>query len=68
MTAPHFHTVAEAKAAIKRIEHNASGPGAPSGKMAGPPTGSGGGSGKNDIASDSVVPKTKGGDWITNQK
>lgn len=57
MTAPHFHTVGEAKTAIKNIEHNPDGGN-------GPPSGIEGGSGKNDISGSSVTPKTKGGDWV----
>ena len=60
MTAPHFHTVSEAKAAIKKIEHNSNG-------TTGAPTGIAGGSGGNDI-SGSSNPKTKGGDWLKNSK
>lgn len=57
MTAPHFHTVNEAKAAIKKIQHNSDG-------TTGAPTGIAGGSGGNDIASDGISPKDKGGDWV----
>lgn len=63
MTAPHFHTVDEAKAAISRIEHNASGPGSPAGKKAGPPM-MGGGSGSNDTAGCMENKGPKGKDWI----
>lgn len=41
MTAPHFHTTAEAKAAIKKIEHNPDGGN-------GAPTGIAGGSVSNE--------------------
>ena len=62
---PHLHKVDEVKKAIASIEHNESGTGpGPSGKKAGPPSDSGGGSGSNDVASDSVVPKRKGADWL----
>ena len=63
MVAPHLHTEAEAKAAIKRIEHNMSGPGSPAGKNAGPPSGIAGGSAGNAIASD-LNKGPKGHDWI----
>jgi hypothetical protein len=63
---PHVHHVDEVKANISRIEHNSSGQGpGPSGKRGGAPTGIEGGSGGNEMASDEVVPKTKGGDWIS---
>lgn len=62
---PHVHSVDEAKANISRIEKNSAGQGpGPSGKHGGAPTGIEGGSGGNELASDSVVPKHKGGDWI----
>jgi hypothetical protein len=65
MTAPHFHKLEEARAAIKSIEHNSSGPGGPSGKMAGPPTGIEGGSGSNQTVGkqNDIPPSTKGTDW-----
>ncbi len=51
MTAPHFHTKAEAEGAISSIEHNSGGQGpGPSGKKAGPPTGAETGSQKNETA------------------
>lgn len=59
MTAPHFHTTAEAKAAIKRIEHNSDGGN-------GAPTGIAGGSGGNNTQNEAgVTNKTKGDDWIS---
>jgi hypothetical protein len=56
---PHIHTVEEAKANIKRIEHNSEGGN-------GPPSGIEGGSGGNynTGTTEGVPPKTKGGDWI----
>lgn len=66
---PHVHSVDEAKSNIRSIEHNSSGTGpGPSGKRGGAPTGIDGGSGSLEKASDSVVPKHKGGDWITEGK
>lgn len=66
---PHVHSVEEAKANIARIEHNETGAGpGPSSKKGGAPTGIEGGSGSNETASDSVVPKHKGGDWIAEHK
>ena len=60
MTAPHFHTTAEAKAAIKRIEHNGGegGEGAPKGIM--------GGSSSNETTTTPRVNqgKEKGSDWV----
>lgn len=51
MVAPHVHTVAEAEANIRSIEHNSAGQGpGPSGKKAGPPTGAATGSEKNETA------------------
>lgn len=64
MVAPHYHTEAEAKAAISRIEHNASGPGSPAGKKSGPPTGQGGGSGANNAGVSPCNTGPKGKDWI----
>jgi len=59
MTAPHFHTTSEAKAAIKKIEHNA-GEG-----TSGPPTGIMGGSGMNNTTTTpGVNNQVKGGDWV----
>lgn len=58
MTAPHFHTVMEAKAAIKKIQHNPDG-----GNSA--PTGIAGGSGHIDNFSDGITPKEKGSDWVS---
>jgi hypothetical protein len=62
MTAPHFHTTAEAKAAIKKIEHN-------SGIAAeGAPTGIAGGSVKNmTTMTPDVTPSTKEGDWVSHR-
>ena len=59
MTAPHCHTTEEAKANIKRIEHNSGrgGEGAPTGIM--------GGSGANQTTLTSGVTETsKGHDWV----
>ena len=57
MTAPHFHTTAEAKAAIKKVEHNTDG-----GNSA--PTGIAGGSAGNNITpTPGVTSKQKGDDW-----
>lgn len=59
MTAPHFHTTAEAKTAIKKIEHNA-GEG-----TSGPPSGIMGGSGGNQTTmTPGVTGTTKGSDWV----
>ena len=63
---PHVHSVDEVKSNISKVEHNSAGQGpGPSGKKGGPPTGIEAGSGSNETASDSVVPKHKGGDWIS---
>lgn len=62
MTAPHFHTTAEAKAAIKKIEHN-SGIGAE-----GAPTGINGGSAANQTTMTKAVTSfKKGDDWVHNR-
>ena len=59
MTAPHFHTTEEAKAAIKNIDHN-SGQG-----DEGRPKGIMGGSVKNETTkTKNVTPTEKGEDWV----
>jgi hypothetical protein len=59
MTAPHFHTTAEAKAAIKKIEKNTEG-------TSGPPTGIGGGSaGNSTTMTPAVSSSQKGDDWVS---
>lgn len=56
MTAPHFHTTSEAKAAISKIEHN---------NANGCPTGIAGGSGGNQTTqTPAVTETTKGEDWV----
>jgi len=50
MTAPHFHTTEEAKAAIKKIQHNSD---------KGTPTGISGGSAGNQTT---MTPKVTSGD------
>lgn len=62
MTAPHFHTSSEAKAAIKKIEHN-------SGQAAeGAPTGIAGGSARNQTTTEKgVTSATKGDDWVNHR-
>jgi hypothetical protein len=65
--APHVHSVDETKSNIRRIEHNASGPGpGPSGKKAGPPMPPSGGSGANlNSGGDAnTAPKSKGSDYV----
>lgn len=63
MTAPHFHTTSEAKAAIKRIEHNA-GEG-----TSGAPTGINDGSAGNMTThTERVEPKSKEQDWVSHRK
>lgn len=58
MTAPHFHTTSEAKAAIKKIEHNSQdGNGAPTGIA-------GGSSGNDTTPTPDVSSKQKGDDWV----
>lgn len=60
MTAPHFHTAAEAKAAIDKISLN-SGEG-----DEGAPKGIKGGSGANQTTTTGgVTAKTKGDDWVS---
>lgn len=62
MVAPHYHTTAEAKAAIKKIEHNSDGGN-------GAPTGIAGGSAANATThTDKVTNKEKGADWVGNRK
>ena len=63
MTAPHVHTVEEAKKAINKIEHNSDG-------GYGKPTGIEGGSGGNFTSgsSEGVPPHTKGADWAGGSK
>lgn len=62
MTAPHFHTTAEAKAAIKKISHN-SGEG-----DEGAPIGIGGGSTSvKTTTTEKVSIKQKGDDWVNNR-
>ena len=63
MTAPHFHTTAEAKAAIKKIEHNTEG-------TTGPPTGIAGGSSGNRVTTTPGVNAgmEKGSDWVNKGK
>ena len=58
MVAPFVKTVEEAKANIKRVEHNSQG-------TSGPPSGIAGGSGSNYNSgkTEGVPPKTKGEDW-----
>lgn len=60
---PHVHTVDEAKANIKKIEHNSDG-------AFGPPTGSGGGSVgvRNSGDVDRVTSNKKGDDWVGKRK
>lgn len=59
MVAPHCHTTAEAKAAIKRIEHNSQG-------TSGPPTGiSGGSAGNQTTKTEDVTSTEKGGDYVS---
>lgn len=55
---PHIHSVEEAKANIKKIEHNTEG-------SYGPPTAIEGGSSKNynTGTTEGVPSKEKGGDW-----
>jgi len=60
MVAPHFHTTAEAKEAIKKIQHNSmeGGEGAPVGILDG-------GSGQNQTTLTPAVTETKkGSDWV----
>lgn len=58
MTAPHFHTTSEAKAAINKVEHNKMG-------TFGGPTGIAGGSGGNQTTlTPEVTSTTKGDDWL----
>lgn len=60
MVAPHCHTTAEAKAAIKKIEHNTEG-------TSGAPTGIAGGSSSNITSPTPGVRDKggeKGGDWV----
>jgi len=62
MTAPHFHTTAEVKAAIKKIEHNhgVAAEGHPMGIM--------GGSASNSTTStDGVTSSSKGDDWVSHR-
>ena len=64
MTAPHFHTVDEAKAAIRKIGHDAE-------HDSGPPTGiSGGSSGNLTSSTKEVLPSgaQKGHDWADRRK
>lgn len=70
MTAPHVHTIEEAKANIKRIEHNATGHSGPAGKKAGPPSGASGGSAKNRTSGNDskVISNDKGADWVSKRK
>jgi hypothetical protein len=57
MVAPHFHTTAEAKAAIKKIEHN---------NDMGQPTGISGGSQGNDVTpTPKVTGRKKGSDDVS---
>ena len=66
--APHVHSVEEVHSNINRIEHNSAGQGpGPSGKHGGAPTGIEGGSGGNEVTGGDVVPRTKGGDWISHR-
>ena len=60
MTAPHFHTTAEAKAAIKKIEHNSgeAAEGAPIGIM-------GGSAGNLTTSTKGVSNSSKGDDWVS---
>lgn len=61
MTAPHFHNTAEARAAIKKIEHNAQqGNGAPSGIA-------GGSAGVDPHITPGVDSRSKGDDWVANR-
>jgi hypothetical protein len=63
MVAPHCHTAAEAKASIRRVEHNRDNTG---GSGMGAPTGIAGGSAsnkKNEVSG--VSSKEKGGDWVS---
>lgn len=59
MTAPHFHDTAQAKAAIKKIEHNTEG-------TTGPPTGISGGSASNRTTTTPGVNvgNEKGSDYV----
>ncbi len=58
MTAPHFHTTAEARSAIKKIEHNSEGGN-------GKPSGIAGGSAGNNNADKAVMPREFDGDSVT---
>jgi hypothetical protein len=62
MTAPHFHTTKEAKAAIKKIEHNhgQAAEGHPLGIM-------GGSAGNQTTITEGVTDHEKGGDWVHNR-
>ena len=58
MVAPHFHTTEEAKAAIKKVEHN-------SDHSYGPPSGgiSGGSAANEETKTKGVSSSKKGDDW-----
>ena len=60
MTAPHFHTTEEAKAAIKKIDHNSGqgDEGAPKGIM-------GGSVGNETTKTKNVTPTKKEEDWVS---
>lgn len=60
--APHFHNTAEAKAAIKKIEHNTQG-------TTGAPTGINGGSAGNQTTkTEGVNSSSKGDDYVGKRK
>lgn len=62
MTVPHFHTTAEVKAAIKKIEHNNQG-------GEGAPTGIAGSPGYNGTTeTPGVTSRSKGDDWVGKRK
>lgn len=68
--APHVHTIKEVQADLARIEHNASGPGSPSIKKSGPPTGIEGGSVGNENWGNQpgVTNHSKGDDYAGKRK
>lgn len=62
MTAVHFHTTAEVKSAIKKIEHNSDGGN-------GAPTGIAGSPGYNGVTeTPRVTSRSKGDDWVSKRK
>lgn len=62
MTAPHFHTTAEAKAAIKRIEHNHG-----IGSEGAPMHIEGGSAANSTTDTKAVTSSKKGDDWVHNR-